>query len=87
MKHYYEVELITSQAFADGEDYCMYRGYLDKNEALSGAETLSKFYPHYKYPTEIQVNEYDLVAKDLTNKKTIKRYRLKNEKGRVVKGY
>jgi hypothetical protein len=59
---------------------------MDKDESLTGAETISKFFPYYKYPTEIQDNEYDLVGKDLTNKKTIKRYQLKNENGRVVKG-
>jgi hypothetical protein len=35
MKLYYDVELITIQPFADGEDFSMYRGYLEKNEALS----------------------------------------------------
>lgn len=85
MKLYYDVELITSQAFADGENFSMYRGYMDKNEALVVAEIMSKFYPYYKYPTENLVNEYDLVGKNLHNKKTIKRYRLKDENGRVVK--
>jgi hypothetical protein len=86
MKLYYDVELITSQTFADGEDFTMYRGYMDKNEALTVASALSKFFPYHKYPTQILVNEYNLVGKTLLNKRTIKRYRLKDENGRVVKG-
>lgn len=85
MKHYYDVELITSQPVVDGESFFMYSGYMDKNEALSVAQTLSKFSPHYKYPTEILVNQYDLLGKTLLNKRTIKRFRLKDENGRVIK--
>ncbi len=48
MKLYCDVELITSQPFADGEIFCMYRGYDDKNEALTVTFTLSKFLPHHK---------------------------------------
>jgi hypothetical protein len=85
MKQYYDVELSTSQPFADGEDFYMYRGYVSKEEALQVAEMMSKFFPYYKYPTEICVYEYDLVGKSLQNKRTIKRYRLKDENGRVIK--
>lgn len=85
MKLYYDVELTTIQPIADGEDFCMYRGYTDKKEALNVAFTLSKFFPHHQYPTQIVVNEYNLVGSSLMNKRIIKRYRLKDENGRVVK--
>lgn len=64
----------------------MYRGYTSKDEALSVAETLSKFFPYYKYATEILVKEYDLFGNYCRNERVIKRYRLKDENGRVVKG-
>lgn len=85
MKTTYQVELQTTQPFADGEDFWMYRGYYTKEEALSVAEMLSKFIPYYRYATEIIVKEYDLVGRSCYNERVIKRYRLKDENGRVVK--
>jgi endonuclease G len=67
MKLYYDVELITRQPFADGEDFSMYCGYTDKNEALTVALAIGKFYPYHKYLTKILVNEYDLAGKNLLN--------------------
>lgn len=81
----YQVDLTTTQNIADGEDFWMYRGYRTKEEALQTAEVMSKFFPYYKYPTDILVKEYDLVGKSCVNEKIIKRYRLKDESGRVVK--
>jgi hypothetical protein len=85
MKKTYEVELTTTQPITDGEDFWMYRGYITKEEAMSAAEVMSKFFPYYKYATEILVKEYDLIGKSCQNKKIIKRYKLKEETGRVVK--
>lgn len=86
MKQRYQVELTTTQPITDGEDFWMYRGYTTKDEALSVAEVLSKFFPYCKYATEILVKEYDLIEKCCRNERIIKRYKLKNENGRVVKG-
>lgn len=86
MKQTYRVELTTKQPITAGEDFWMYRGYASKDEALSAAEVLSKFFPYFKYATEILVKEYDLIEKSCRNEKIIKRYKLKNENGQVVKG-
>jgi hypothetical protein len=85
MKKTYEVELITSSEKIEA-DFSMYTGYKTKEEALEAGIILSKFFPYYKYATFIIVKEYDLTGKVLSNEKIIKRYRLKDEKGRVVKG-
>jgi hypothetical protein len=88
MRKTYEVELVTSSKNTDPEciDFWMYRGYSTKEEALVAGEVLSKFFPCYKYATEIRVKECDLIGKTLGNEKIIKRYKLKDEKGKVVKG-
>lgn len=86
MKKTYQVELTTTQPATDGEDFWMYRGFTTKDEAVSVAKVLCKFFPYHKYATEILVKEYDLVGKCCNNEKIIKRYRLKDENGLVIKG-
>jgi hypothetical protein len=81
----YEVTFTTTQKITDGEDFWMYRGFRKKEDALSVARMLSTFFPYYKYPAVIEVAEYDLIEKACRNKRIIKRYRLKDENGKVVK--
>lgn len=71
MRKTYQVELTTTQPITDGEDFWMYRGYITKDEALSVAEMLSKFFPYYKYATEILVKEYDLIGKACHNERIL----------------
>lgn len=76
----------TTQPITDGEDFYMYRGYKTKEEALNVAKILSTFIPYYKYPTKILVHEFDCYdGKSLVNKRSIKKYSLKDESGHVVK--
>ena len=86
MRKVYQVELSSTQPITDGEDFWMYRGFNTKEEAMTAALVMSKFIPYYKYATEVFVKEYDLVGnRNTINEKIIKRYRLKDESGRVVK--
>jgi len=84
VKKHYQVTLITVQPFTEGEDFMMHRGFESKTEAENAAKVLSSFIPYEKYPTTIELEEYDLNGNTLINKKVIKRYHLKDEDGQIV---